>query len=105
MFPMRFACCIDYPRYGNTCLLSRSLTFDYGQRVSESQPLKLILIDFGQFTNTFLHPIRASAPHIYLSALPFASPTSMVSKLFLPKFPSLPIVHQSTDNIHTHHCI
>ena len=49
--------------------------------------------------------IRASAPHIYLSALPFASPTSMVSKLFLPKFPSLPIIHQSTDNTHTQHSI
>ena len=29
----------------------------------------------------------------------------MVSKLFLPEFPSLPIIHQSTDNIHTQYSI
>ena len=52
-----------------------------------------------------MDPIRICAPHIYLSALPFASPTSMVSKLFLSKCPSLPIIHESTDNAHTQHSI
>ena len=104
MFPMRYAFCIDYPRYANTCLLAEPIS-KIPQRVSESQRLKPILIDFVQFTSTFMDPIRDSAPHIYLSALPFASPTSIVSRLFLREFPSLPIIHQSTDNKPTQHSI
>jgi WD40 repeat protein len=60
-----------------------------------------MLIDLKAFRDTFFYPIQFSAPHIYLSALPFASPTSMVSKLFLPKFPSLPVVQRSTGHTHT----
>ena len=59
-----------------------------------------MLIDFKTFRDTFFYPIQFSAPHIYLSALPFASPASMVSKLFLPKFPSLPVVQRSSGHTH-----
>lgn len=78
---------------------------DLTQKVPASQPLKLILTDFQQFTTTFLHPIQSHAPHIYLSALAFTSPTSMVSRLFHPKFPSLPVVHWLTDNTPVQHPI
>ena len=64
-----------------------------------------MLIDFRTFRDTFFHPIQFSAPHIYLSALLFASPTSMVSKLFLPNFPSLPVVQRSIDHTHSEHSI
>ena len=64
-----------------------------------------MLIDFRTFRDTFFYPIQSSAPHIYLSALPFASPTSIVSKLFLPNFPSLPVVQRSIDHTHAEHSI
>jgi WD40 repeat protein len=64
-----------------------------------------MLIDFRTFRDAFFYPIQFSAPHIYLSALPFASPTSMVSKLFLPNFPSLPVVQWSIDHTHPEHPI
>lgn len=43
--------------------------------------------DVKKFVSTFGPPISQSAPHIYLSALPFAPKTSEVSKCYLPLFP------------------
>ncbi|KAF5362027.1 hypothetical protein D9756_002741 [Leucocoprinus leucothites] len=42
-----------------------------------------------RFVAAFTIPIIQSAPHIYLSALPFAPEQSLVAKYFLPKFPRL----------------
>lgn len=41
------------------------------------------------FVSTFHYPISQSAPHIYISALPFTPLNSIVSKQFLPKYPHL----------------
>ncbi|KAF5361992.1 hypothetical protein D9756_002766 [Leucocoprinus leucothites] len=42
-----------------------------------------------RFVTAFTIPIMQSAPHIYLSALPFAPEESLVAKYFLPGFPRL----------------
>ncbi|KAF5361959.1 hypothetical protein D9756_002787 [Leucocoprinus leucothites] len=42
-----------------------------------------------RFVTAFITPISQSAPHIYLSALPFAPEESLVAKHFLPRFPQL----------------
>jgi WD40 repeat protein len=42
--------------------------------------------DAGKFINVFGSMISQSAPHIYLSALPFAPKESLMSQLFLPKY-------------------
>lgn len=40
------------------------------------------------FADAFAPAISHSAPHIYLSALPFAPQMSLVSQQYLPKYPS-----------------
>jgi WD40 repeat protein len=47
----------------------------------------LVAADASRFAFTFASVISASAPHIYLSALPFAPPSSFVSRLYRDKFP------------------
>ncbi|KAF5344552.1 hypothetical protein D9756_011528 [Leucocoprinus leucothites] len=42
-----------------------------------------------RFVMAFTIPMMESAPHIYLSALPFAPKESLVAKYFLPGFPQL----------------
>ncbi|KAF5362383.1 hypothetical protein D9756_002772 [Leucocoprinus leucothites] len=42
-----------------------------------------------RFVTAFTIPIIQSAPHIYLSALPFAPEESLVAKYFLARFPQL----------------
>ena len=49
--------------------------------------LAAFLADAKKFVETFQTTIMKSAPHIYLSALPFAPHRSMVSRHFLPQFP------------------
>ncbi|KZP17827.1 WD40 repeat-like protein [Athelia psychrophila] len=44
--------------------------------------------DAKMFVNVFAPAISQSAPHIYLSALPFAPTQSLVSRQYLPKYPS-----------------
>jgi hypothetical protein len=48
--------------------------------------LAAFLADAKQFVEAFQIPILKSAPHIYLSALPFAPHRSMVSKYFCLNF-------------------
>ncbi|KIM72482.1 hypothetical protein PILCRDRAFT_803728, partial [Piloderma croceum F 1598] len=48
--------------------------------------LSKFVTDARQFVVSFETPISESVPHIYLSALPFSPPESMVSKHFLPQF-------------------
>src|SRR6202050_1399094 len=43
--------------------------------------------DAMKFVSVFGFPISQSAPHIYLSALPFTPKTSWVAKHYLPLFP------------------
>src|SRR6266545_7121014 len=44
------------------------------------------------FVRYFGYPIAQSAPHIYLSALPFAPSPSVISKLYMPRFSTLRLV-------------
>src|SRR6266511_334288 len=44
------------------------------------------------FVRYFGYPIAQSAPHIYLSALPFAPSPSVISKLYTPRFSTLRLV-------------
>ena len=56
--------------------------------------LSLIAADASRFSLTFADVISASAPHIYLSALPFAPPSSLVSKLYRDQFPqTIKVLH------------
>jgi len=41
------------------------------------------------FVRYFGFPIAQSAPHIYLSALPFSPSSSVISKLYTPRFSTL----------------
>ncbi|KZP27946.1 WD40 repeat-like protein [Athelia psychrophila] len=43
--------------------------------------------DTVKFIDVFVPPISQSAPHIYLSALPFAPSESLVSQIYLPRYP------------------
>ncbi|KIN98511.1 hypothetical protein M404DRAFT_1005182 [Pisolithus tinctorius Marx 270] len=45
-----------------------------------------------KFIENFGSAIAYSAPHLYLSALPFAPSNTMISKMLLPKFSSLAVV-------------
>ena len=45
------------------------------------------MIDLQKFITTFTGPISQSAPHIYLSALPFAPPSSTISKQYNHQYP------------------
>ena len=51
------------------------------------QQISSMAADASRFSFTFADVISASAPHIYLSALPFAPPSSPVSKLYREQFP------------------
>ncbi|KIM87374.1 hypothetical protein PILCRDRAFT_814882 [Piloderma croceum F 1598] len=46
-----------------------------------------LVTDAKKFVSAFGSPISQSAPHIYLSALPFAPKSSQVAKHYLPLFP------------------
>ena len=56
-------------------------------RRTVAKDLSLIAADASRFFFTFANVISASAPHIYLSALPFAPPSSLVSELYRDRFP------------------
>jgi len=45
--------------------------------------------DANKFVTNFHTPISQSAPHTYLSALPFSPSESRISKHFLPQFPNI----------------
>jgi WD40 repeat protein len=51
--------------------------------------------DASRFSLTFADVISASAPHIYISALPFAPPSSLVSKRYCGQFPrTIKVLHE-----------
>src|SRR5882672_11284930 len=53
-----------------------------------NRQLSAFAADAGRFVMHFQIPISTSAPHIYLSALPFSPRNSMVSRCYLPQFPN-----------------
>ena len=70
------------------------LSFRRYYRRTVAQDLSLIAADASRFSLTFADVISASAPHIYLSALPFAPPSSRVSKLYRDQFPrTIKVLH------------
>ncbi|KAJ3505645.1 hypothetical protein NMY22_g17510 [Coprinellus aureogranulatus] len=54
--------------------------------------LKALLARISDFGRMFARPIGLSAPHLYLSALPFCDAAMGSSYWILPEFPSVPIV-------------
>ncbi|KAJ3506349.1 hypothetical protein NMY22_g17279 [Coprinellus aureogranulatus] len=54
--------------------------------------LKALLTRISNFGRMFARPISLSAPHLYLSALPFCDAAMGSSDWILPKFPMAPIV-------------
>jgi hypothetical protein len=70
------------------------LSFRRYYRRTVAKDLSLIAADASRFSLTFADVISASAPHIYLSALPFAPPSSLVSKLYRDQFPqTIKVLH------------
>ena len=70
------------------------LSFRRYYRRTVAKDLSLLAADASRFSLTFADVISASAPHIYLSALPFAPPSSLVSKLYREKFPqTIKVLH------------
>jgi len=70
------------------------LSFRRYYRRTVAKDLTLIAADASRFSLTFADVISASAPHIYLSALPFAPPSSLVSKLYRDQFPqTIKVLH------------
>ncbi|EJF65001.1 hypothetical protein DICSQDRAFT_14200, partial [Dichomitus squalens LYAD-421 SS1] len=63
-----------------------------GYNDSGSYPLKELLRDAISFIRRFAGIIAQAAPHVYISALPFSPTSSQVRNLYLPHFPSLPLV-------------
>ncbi|KAF5343392.1 hypothetical protein D9756_011626 [Leucocoprinus leucothites] len=57
-----------------------------------------------RFVTAFTIPMMQSAPHIYLSALPFAPEESLVAKYFLPRFPQLLVLDTGKPN-HWSSCV
>ena len=67
-------------------LASQPLTFD--------NELTLFIRDAFRFISAFIIPISQSAPHVYLSALPFAPEESYVARKFGSRFPNTIVVTQ-----------
>ncbi|KAF7974594.1 hypothetical protein HWV62_11872 [Athelia sp. TMB] len=68
-----------------------------------AQPQEQELVEFAKdaisFVNVFAPPISESVPHIYLSALPFAPESSLISKQYSRHFPGvLQLLSGSLDN-------
>ncbi len=57
--------------------------------------LSLFAADGSRFALTFADVIAESAPHIYLSALPFSPPSSHVHKRYRDQFPrTIKVIHE-----------
>jgi len=59
-----------------------------GQSLNPDHELALFIHDALRFVSAFITPISQRAPHIYLSALPFAPEESYVVRKFCPRFPN-----------------
>jgi WD40 repeat protein len=62
---------------------------------STDKDLSLFATDASRFSLTFADVIAESAPHIYLSALPFSPPSSHVHKRYRDQFPgTIKVIHE-----------
>jgi len=68
--------------YCNTCLMLG------GQTLDPDNELTSFIRDALRFISAFMVPISESAPHIYLSALPFSPEHSLVADKFCSRFPN-----------------
>ena len=59
-----------------------------GQSINSDHELTLFINNTLRFVSTFMIPISQRAPHVYLSALPFAPEESHVAKKFCPRVPN-----------------
>ena len=59
-----------------------------GQSLNFDHELTLFINDALRFVSTFMIPISQRAPHVYLSALPFAPEQSHVARKFCPRVPN-----------------
>ena len=69
--------------YYNTCLMVG------GQTLDPDNELTSFIRDALRFISAFIVPISESAPHVYLSALPFSPEHSLVADNFCSKFPNM----------------
>src|SRR6266540_1677839 len=51
--------------------------------------LDALVKDAIAFVEYFGYPMAQSAPHIYLSALPFAPSSSLIAEIYSPQFPRI----------------
>ena len=68
--------------YCNTCLMVG------GQTLDPDNELTSFIRDALRFISAFIVPISESAPHIYLSTLPFSPERSLVADKFCSRFPN-----------------
>jgi len=68
--------------YCNLCLMLG------GQTLDSDDELTSFIRDALRFISAFIVPISESAPHIYLSALPFSPERSLVADKFYSRFPN-----------------
>ena len=65
-----------------------------GQSLNPHDDLTLFIRDVLRFISAFIVPISQSAPHVYLSALPFTPEESYVAREFCSRFPNTFVVTQ-----------
>ncbi|KAI9507936.1 quinon protein alcohol dehydrogenase-like superfamily [Russula earlei] len=76
-------------------LASKSLLVAAEWLEATDKDLSLLAADASRFSVTFADVISESAPHIYLSALPFAPPSSPVSKRYRDPFSrTIKVLHE-----------
>jgi len=59
-----------------------------GQSLNPDHELTLFIHDAPRFVFAFINPISQSAPHVYISALPFAPEQSHVATKYCPRVPN-----------------
>ena len=72
-----------------TGVYSYFLHLTYAQVHDQSSDLKMLVNDAIAFIRYFADPITLSAPHVYISALAFAPKSSMIARLYAPKFKNI----------------
>jgi len=65
-----------------------------GQSLTRDHELTLFINDALRFVSAFIIPISQRAPHVYISALPFAPQQSHVAKKFCPRIPNTLVITQ-----------
>ena len=69
-----------------------------GQSLNSDNELTLFIHNAVRFVSIFLIPISQRAPHVYISALPFAPEESLVARKFCPRFPNTLAITQGKPN-------